>query len=55
MNTHPLTGSTAISQFTVPSNAKSFTSGKDKTRLAKGDNYFICGIGKHCAGGIKLA
>lgn len=33
-----------------------FTSGNDEIKLKKGMNYFICGVGMHCAEhGMKIA
>lgn len=33
-----------------------FTSGNDEIKLKKGMNYFICGVGMHCAEhGMKMA
>ncbi|KAH6770158.1 plantacyanin [Perilla frutescens var. hirtella] len=39
----------------VPSNAKTFTSGNDQITLAKGPNYLICGFPGHCGNGMKIA
>ncbi|KAI8025841.1 Basic blue protein [Camellia lanceoleosa] len=39
----------------VPNGAKTYTSGKDQIRLAKGPNYFICGIPGHCGAGMSIA
>ncbi|XP_045810427.1 chemocyanin-like [Trifolium pratense] len=32
-----------------------YESGADKIRLVKGMNYFICGVGRHCVLGMKIA
>lgn len=37
------------------SKAKIYTSGKDRIKLSKGRNYFICSIPGHCDEGMKLA
>ncbi|KAL7235833.1 hypothetical protein ACSBR1_019174 [Camellia fascicularis] len=39
----------------VPNGAKTYTSGRDQIRLAKGPNYFICGIPGHCGAGMRIA
>ncbi|CAL5329713.1 unnamed protein product [Camellia sinensis] len=39
----------------VPNGAKTYTSGRDQIRLAKGPNYFICGIPGHCQAGMSIA
>ncbi|PIN12886.1 hypothetical protein CDL12_14496 [Handroanthus impetiginosus] len=40
---------------TVPDGAPTFTSGNDTITLAKGHNYFICGVPGHCQAGMKIA
>ncbi|KAJ0113454.1 hypothetical protein Patl1_01608 [Pistacia atlantica] len=35
--------------------SKTYATGKDKVKLSKGRNYFICGIPGHCDGGLKIA
>ncbi|KAK8642896.1 hypothetical protein V6N13_012220 [Hibiscus sabdariffa] len=40
---------------TTPSGAKVYTSGKDKVKLAKGLNFFICNTAGHCESGMKIA
>ncbi|KAE7997979.1 hypothetical protein FH972_002563 [Carpinus fangiana] len=37
------------------SKAKIYTSGKDRIKLSKGRNYFICSIPGHCDEGMKLS
>ncbi|KVI10995.1 Cupredoxin [Cynara cardunculus var. scolymus] len=39
---------------TTPRNAKVYTSGKDRIRLVKGLNNFICTLPGHCASGMKI-
>ncbi|KAH6768341.1 hypothetical protein C2S51_013677 [Perilla frutescens var. frutescens] len=39
----------------VPPNTKTYTSDNDQITLAKGPNYFICGIPGHCGLGMKIA
>ncbi|KAI4375803.1 hypothetical protein MLD38_013629 [Melastoma candidum] len=39
----------------TPAGAKLFTSGSDRIRLAKGQNYFICNFSGHCESGMKIA
>ncbi|CAL1352669.1 unnamed protein product [Linum trigynum] len=34
--------------------AKILTSGHDQVTLAKGANYFICGVGAHCRANMKM-
>ncbi|XP_050378814.1 basic blue protein-like [Argentina anserina] len=40
---------------TTPGNAKVFQTGRDRIRLARGQNYFICSIPGHCQSGMKVA
>ncbi|KAK9929499.1 hypothetical protein M0R45_026595 [Rubus argutus] len=41
---------------TCTASGQIFTSGKDEIKLKKGMNYFICGVGRHCADhGMKMA
>ncbi|KAJ0049026.1 hypothetical protein Pint_15691 [Pistacia integerrima] len=35
--------------------AKAFKTGKDRIKLARGPNYFICSIQGHCQSGMKIA
>ncbi|XP_044494451.1 basic blue protein-like [Mangifera indica] len=35
--------------------SKTYSTGKDKIKLSKGRNYFICSIPGHCDGGLKVA
>lgn len=35
--------------------AKVFKSGKDRIKLGKGLNYFICNFAGHCESGMKIA
>ncbi|KAK4276682.1 hypothetical protein QN277_014804 [Acacia crassicarpa] len=39
----------------APAGAKVLSTGKDQIRLARGQNYFICGNSGHCQSGMKLA
>ncbi|XP_073308894.1 basic blue protein-like [Primulina huaijiensis] len=39
----------------APSGAKSFQSGRDQIKLAKGQNFFICSYAGHCEAGMKIA
>ncbi|KAI7726426.1 hypothetical protein M8C21_020262 [Ambrosia artemisiifolia] len=39
---------------TTPRNAKVYTSGKDRIRLVKGLNNFICTLPGHCGAGMKI-
>ncbi|KAI3875830.1 hypothetical protein MKX03_023753 [Papaver bracteatum] len=34
--------------------AKALSTGNDKFKLNKGNNYFICGITGHCSAGMKI-
>ncbi|XP_012071362.1 basic blue protein [Jatropha curcas] len=38
-----------------PKGAKTYTSGKDRIKLVKGQNFFICSFPGHCQGGMKIA
>lgn len=35
--------------------AKVYQSGKDRIKLSKGSNYFICTLPGHCQSGMKIA
>lgn len=35
--------------------SKVYRSGKDRVRLAKGQNYFMCNFPGHCGSGVKIA
>ncbi|KQK12097.1 chemocyanin [Brachypodium distachyon] len=35
--------------------AKVYKSGSDRVTLARGTNYFICGVPGHCQAGMKIA
>ncbi|ONH92944.1 hypothetical protein PRUPE_8G203900 [Prunus persica] len=37
------------------SNSKTFSTGKDRVKLSKGLNYFICTVPGHCNGGVKIS
>ncbi|PON60791.1 Phytocyanin domain containing protein [Trema orientale] len=37
------------------SSSQAYSSGKDKLKLSKGPNYFICSVPGHCDSGLKLA
>ncbi|XP_059630300.1 basic blue protein-like [Cornus florida] len=39
----------------TPAGAKVFQTGKDRIRLDKGQNYFICNFPGHCQSGMKIA
>ncbi|KAE8664658.1 Basic blue protein [Hibiscus syriacus] len=43
------------SSCTTPKGAKVFRSGKDRIKLAKGQNFFICNFVGHCQSGMKIA
>ncbi|WCJ43446.1 Basic blue protein [Euphorbia peplus] len=45
----------SYSNCSAPAGAKLFKSGKDQIKLAKGLNFFICGIPGHCQSGMKIA
>ncbi|KAK2978120.1 hypothetical protein RJ640_028674, partial [Escallonia rubra] len=55
-NVHQVDELAAFVQCAPPSTSVPLTSGNDVIALNKtGDNYFICGIGSHCAtGNLKL-
>ncbi|XP_050208959.1 basic blue protein-like [Mercurialis annua] len=40
---------------TAPKGSRSYTSGKDRIKLSKGQNFFICTFPGHCQGGMKIA
>ncbi|XP_021771450.1 basic blue protein-like [Chenopodium quinoa] len=40
---------------TSPKGAKVYQTGKDRIKLAKGQNYFICSLPGHCPAGVKIA
>jgi len=39
----------------TPKGAKTYNSGTDQIKLAKGPNYFICNFVGHCESGTKIA
>ncbi|KZV20792.1 hypothetical protein F511_30434 [Dorcoceras hygrometricum] len=39
----------------APSTAKTYQSGSDQIKLAKGRNFFICSLAGHCDAGMKIA
>ncbi|KAL8167601.1 hypothetical protein V2J09_009100 [Rumex salicifolius] len=43
------------SSCSSPRGANVMQSGKDRVRLAKGQNFFICSYPGHCQGGMKIA
>ncbi|KAL0399736.1 UNVERIFIED_CONTAM: Lamin-like protein [Sesamum radiatum] len=46
---------TAFQQCAVPSPSEALTSGSDVITLATpGRKWYICGVGEHCASGMKL-
>ncbi|XP_044474729.1 basic blue protein-like isoform X1 [Mangifera indica] len=40
---------------TAPAGAKVFQSGKDRIKLVKGQNFFLCSFSGHCQSGMKIA
>ncbi|XP_078155412.1 basic blue protein-like [Carex rostrata] len=38
-----------------PRGAKVYKSGNDRVTLARGRNFFICGLAGHCQSGMKIA
>ncbi|KAK9271409.1 hypothetical protein L1049_026999 [Liquidambar formosana] len=40
---------------TTPAGAKVYKTGKDKIKLVKGQNFFICNSAEHCESGMKIA
>ncbi|XP_062024054.1 basic blue protein-like [Rosa rugosa] len=48
-------GKGGYSSCTTPRGAKVLTSGKDRVKLARGQNYFICSFPGHCESGMKVA
>ncbi|XP_022858640.1 stellacyanin-like [Olea europaea var. sylvestris] len=54
-NVHRVNG-TAFQQCMAPAESEALTSGFDVITLATpGRKWYICGVGKHCANGMKLA
>ncbi|KAM1044409.1 hypothetical protein ACFX13_036287 [Malus domestica] len=43
------------SSCSASSSSKAFTTGKDRVKLSKGLNYFICTVPGHCDGGVKIS
>ncbi|CAM0875092.1 unnamed protein product [Alopecurus aequalis] len=43
------------SSCSAPTGAKTYSSGNDRVTLARGTNFFICGIPGHCAAGMRIA
>ncbi|XP_062079528.1 basic blue protein-like [Humulus lupulus] len=39
----------------TPKGSKVFRSGKDRIKLKKGPNFFICNLPQHCKSGMKIA
>ncbi|KAG2261603.1 hypothetical protein Bca4012_013685 [Brassica carinata] len=39
----------------TPAGATTYTSGKDRITLSKGQNFFICNFPGHCEGNMKIA
>ncbi|KAF2319733.1 hypothetical protein GH714_018482 [Hevea brasiliensis] len=39
----------------APKGAKVYTSGKDRIKLVKGQNFFLCSFAGHCQAGMKVA
>ncbi|KAH9691499.1 Carboxyvinyl-carboxyphosphonate phosphorylmutase [Citrus sinensis] len=40
---------------TAPGGAKVYSSGKDRIKLVRGQNFFICNSAGHCGSGMKIA
>ncbi|PWA85259.1 hypothetical protein CTI12_AA150910 [Artemisia annua] len=40
---------------TAPAGATVYKSGKDRLKLSKGANFFICNVVGHCQSGMKIA
>lgn len=40
---------------TTPAGATVYKSGKDRIKLSKGPNFFICNVAGHCQSGMKIA
>ncbi|KAL2525113.1 Cupredoxin superfamily protein [Abeliophyllum distichum] len=54
-NVHRVNG-TAFQQCMPPADSEALTSGSDVITLAtQGRKWYICGVGKHCSNGMKLA
>ncbi|XP_021760938.1 basic blue protein-like [Chenopodium quinoa] len=47
--------SRGFASCSAPRGVKPYQSGKDRIRLKKGVNYFICSFPGHCQGGMKIA
>ncbi|KAK1314914.1 hypothetical protein QJS10_CPA06g01847 [Acorus calamus] len=45
----------SYSSCATPRGAKTYNSGNDRIKLARGTNYFICNIPGHCQSGMKIA
>ncbi|KAJ0025717.1 basic blue protein [Pistacia vera] len=45
----------SYSSCKTPGHAKVFKSGKDRIKLVKGQNFFICSFSGHCQSGMKIA
>ncbi|XP_014507759.1 basic blue protein isoform X1 [Vigna radiata var. radiata] len=39
----------------TPKGSKVYLTGKDRIKLVKGQNFFICNIAGHCESGMKIA
>nr|1F56_A Chain A, PLANTACYANIN [Spinacia oleracea]1F56_B Chain B, PLANTACYANIN [Spinacia oleracea]1F56_C Chain C, PLANTACYANIN [Spinacia oleracea] len=39
----------------APRGARTYSSGQDRIKLTRGQNYFICSFPGHCGGGMKIA
>ncbi|XP_057532427.1 basic blue protein-like [Amaranthus tricolor] len=39
----------------APRGSKAYQTGKDRIRLRRGQNYFICSLPGHCKSGMKIA
>ncbi|CAK9179558.1 unnamed protein product [Ilex paraguariensis] len=44
----------AYDSCNIPAGAKTYSSGKDQIKLAKGQNYFTCSFPGHCSSGMKI-
>ncbi|XP_057531741.1 basic blue protein-like [Amaranthus tricolor] len=47
--------SRGFNSCTAPKGSKVYQTGRDRIRLSRGVNYFICTFPGHCKGGMKIA
>ncbi|KAL8155951.1 basic blue protein [Apium graveolens] len=45
----------AYGSCSTPRGAKVYTSGNDRIKLVKGQNFFICNFPSHCQAGMKIS